>query len=246
MATTQPTADPRVADLVRAGRVRVALYVPNYTKDPATGMLHGWAPDVVRALGDRLGIEGEPVEHPHPPAAMASLKAGACDAAIIGIVPSRAVEIDYTPPLVEADYTIMAPPGSPYVSVADADRPGIGVAAVRNHASTIALGQIMKNVTFVYADMPTPTFEVLRSGNADLFASLRQVLLHYMPQLPGSRLFEGRYGFNSIGMAVPKGRSDRLAALGEFVEAAKASGLVQQAIDRSGWHGIRVAPPGGV
>ena len=52
-------------------------------------------------------------------------------------------------------------------------------------------------------------------------------------------------GFNSIGIAVPKGKSDRLAALCEFVEAAKASGLVQQAIDRSGWHGIRVVPPGG-
>jgi polar amino acid transport system substrate-binding protein len=87
---------------------------------------------------------------------------------------------------------------------------------------------------------------ILRSGNAELFASLRQVLLHYMPQLPGSRLFEGRYGFNSIGMAVPKGRSDRLAALCEFVEAAKGSGLVQRAIDSSGWHGIRVAPPAGV
>jgi polar amino acid transport system substrate-binding protein len=245
MATTHPAPDPRIADLVQASRVRVALYVPNYIKDPATGVLRGWAPDVVRALGDRFGIEGEPVEHPHPPAAMASLKAGTCDAAIIGIVPSRAVEIDYTPPLVEADYTIMAPAGSPYVSVADADRPCVRVTAVRNHASTIALSQIMKNVTFVYADMPTPTFGILRNGSADLFASLRQVLLHYMPQLPGSRLFEGRYGFNSIGMAVPKGKSDRLAALREFVEAAKASGLVQQAIDRSGWHGIRVAPPGG-
>jgi polar amino acid transport system substrate-binding protein len=239
---TQPSSDPRVADFIKAGQVRVALYIPNYIKDSATGELRGWAPDVVRALGERLRIPGVPVEHPHPPAAMVSVKAGTCDAAIIGIVPSRAVEIDYTGPLVEADYTIMAPAGSPYFSITDVDRPEVRVAVVRDHASTIALRQIMKQATFVYADMPRPTFEILRSGNADLFASLREVLTKYSAELPGSRLFEGRYGFNAIGMAVAKGKSERLAYLREFVEASKASGLVQQAIDHSGWHGIKVAP----
>ena len=242
MSQVEQSPDSRVADLVSAGKVRVALYIPNYTKDPVTGILHGWAPDLVRALGDYLHIEGLPLEHPHPPAAMASLKSGAADAAIIGIVASRAVEIDYTPPLVEADYTLMAPAGSPYFTIADADRPDVRIAAVRNHASTIALGQLIKNAMFVYADTPDPTFELLRNGKADLFASLREVLARCTAQLLGSRLFEGRYGFNSIGMAVSKGKTERLAVLSEFVEAAKASGLVRQAIDRSGWRGLQVAP----
>jgi polar amino acid transport system substrate-binding protein len=235
-------SDPRIADLVQAGKVRVALYVPNYVKDPDTGELLGWAPDVVRALGAHFGIVGVPLEHPHPPAAMASLKSGAADAAILGIVASRAADVDYTAPLVEADYTILAPAGSPYRNLADADRPGVRIAAVRNHASTMALAQIVKHATFLYADMPDPTFEILRSGNADLFASLRQVLLQYSAQLPGSRLFDGRYGFNSIGIALPQGMPGRLAAMNEFVEDAKSSGLVRQAIDRSGWSGIQVAP----
>jgi polar amino acid transport system substrate-binding protein len=176
MSQVMASPDSRVADLVSAGKVRVALYIPNYTKDPVTGVLSGWAPDLVRALGDYLHIEGVPLEHPHPPAAMASLKSGAADAAIIGIVASRAVEIDYTAPLVEIDYTLMAPAGSPYFTIADADRPDVRIAAVRNHASTIALGQLIKNATFVYADTPDPTFELLRSGKADLFASVREVL----------------------------------------------------------------------
>ena len=242
MSQAVQSPDPRVADLIGAGEVRVALYIPNYTKDPVTGALRGWAADLVRALGDYLRIEGVPLEHPHPPAAMASLKSGAADAAIIGIVASRAVEIDYTPPLVEADYTIMVPAGSPYFTIAEADRPDVRIAAVRNHASTIALSQLVKNATFVYADTPDPTFELLRSGKADLFASLREVLTNYGAQLPGSRLFEGRYGFNSIGMAVAKGKTERLAVLREFVETAKASGLVGQAINRSGWRGLQVAP----
>ena len=40
-AVAQQTADPRVADLVRAGRVRLGLFLPLWAKDPATGELKG-------------------------------------------------------------------------------------------------------------------------------------------------------------------------------------------------------------
>ena len=242
MPQALPSADPRVADLMKAGRIRVALYVPQYNKDTATGELRGWPIDLVAALGARIGVQGIPVEHPKPANALDSIASGACDAGIIGIEAERATKVDYSPPIVEADYTLLAPPASPYRSIADADRPGVRIAAVRHHASTIALQKIIKHAAFVYADMPEPTFQILQSGEADLFASLHEVLRHYVARFPGSRVWEGRYGFNSLGLAVPKGHAARLAFLSEFAEHAKASGIVQDAIDRSGWSGIRVAP----
>jgi polar amino acid transport system substrate-binding protein len=242
MTERQPSADPRVADLFQAGRIRIALYVPQYHKDPVTGALSGWPIDLVAALGERIGIVGAPVEHPNPADALASIVAGTCDAGIIGIEAERATRLDYTAALVEADYTLLAPAGSPYQTLADADRPGVRIAAVRHHASTIALAKIINHATLVYADTPAATSAIFQNGGADLFASLREVLRHYVERLPGSRLFPGRYGYNPIGMAVTKGRAARLACLSEFVEDAKASGLVQSAIDRSGWTGIRVAP----
>jgi polar amino acid transport system substrate-binding protein len=242
MTDAAHATDPRVADLKRAGKVRVALYLPQYTNDPGTGALRGWAVDLVHALGADLGVTGVPVENPHPPAAMACLKSGAADAAMLGIVASRGAEVDFSPPLVEADYSCLIPAGSAIRSVADADCPGVRIAAVRGHASTLALGRIVKHATFVYADTPDPTFEIFRRGDADLFVSLHEVLLGYARKLPGSRVLPERYGFNSIGLAVPKGQSERLACLSEFVERAKASGVVQQAIERSGWRGARVAP----
>jgi polar amino acid transport system substrate-binding protein len=242
MTRAPPSADPRVADLLKAGVIRVALYVPQYNKDPVTGALSGWPIDLVAALGRQIGIQGLPVEHPNPADALASVAGGGCDAGIIGIEAERATKIDYTPPLVEADYTVLAPASSPYQSLADADQPGVQIAAVRHHASTIALATIIKHATLVYADTPAATFAIFQSGDADLFASLREVLRHYAVRLPGSRLFAGRYGFNPIGMAVPKGHAARLAYLSAFVEDAKASGLVQRAIDRACWRGIRVAP----
>jgi polar amino acid transport system substrate-binding protein len=94
----------------------------------------------------------------------------------------------------------------------------------------------------VYAATPEPTFELLRTEQADAFASIRAVLLGYAPKLPGSRVLEDHYGANLLGMAVPKGQVARLAYIGEFIEQAKASGLVQQAIERSGLPGHQVAP----
>ena len=69
------------------------------------------------------------------------------------------------------------------------------------------------------------------------------MVLMYSTQLPGSRVLAERYGFNLLAIAVPKGQAGRLAYLTEFVEQAKASGLVQRVLDRAGWRGVRVAPP---
>jgi len=46
-----------------------------------------------------------------------------------------------------------------------------------------------------------------------------------------------------VAMAVPKGQAGRLAYISEFIEEAKASGLVQRAIERAGHAGSQVAPP---
>lgn len=243
MTQAEPSGDPRVADLVKTGVIRVALYVPQYEKDPVTGALRGWPIDLVAALGERIGVRAVPVEHPNPANALDSIASGACDAGIIGIEAVRAERVDYSPPLVEADYTLLAPAGSPYQTVAEADRPGVRIAAVRHHASTIALAKLIRHATLVFADMPEPTFALLQRGDADLFASLHEVLRHYLGRLPGSRLLAGRYGFNPIGMAVPKDHAARLAYLRAFVEEAKTSGLVARAIGGSGWQGIQVAPP---
>ena len=45
-------------------------------------------------------------------------------------------------------------------------------------------------------------------------------------------------------MCAAKGQEARLAYVSEFVEGAKASGLVQKAIDRASERGVTVSPLG--
>jgi polar amino acid transport system substrate-binding protein len=229
-------------DVVQSGRIRVALYPPTYSRDPRSGELSGWTIDVIRALGERLGVEAQPIERQTPPESVACLVAGGCDVAILGIEPARAAQVDFTPPLVELDYSLLVPAGVSDRSLADLDRPGMRIAAVRGHASTLELERQLVHAELVYAEMLEPAFAIFRQGKADAFASVQEILLRYSEKLPGLRVLDGRYGSNLIGIASPKGHPDRLAWISAFVEEAKASGLVQQALNRMGWSGARVAP----
>jgi polar amino acid transport system substrate-binding protein len=241
MAAAQQSPDKRVADLVQAGQIQVGLFDPQFIKDPKTGELRGVWSEMAKALAARIGIRLVLLEHATPPLAVECLKAGACDLLFLPLDARAANAGDFSPPIFQFEYTLLVPADSLIRSIADADRPAIRIAAVRNHASTVTLIPLLKQAEFIYAETPDTTFELLRSGRASAFASTRPTLLKYSAQLPGSRVLESHYGANINRMVVPKGNTGRLAYVSEFVEDAKASGLVQKAIDRVGPRGITVA-----
>ena len=245
LACAQPAPDPRVADLVRTGKLRVALFLPQYTKDPATGAIHGEVHlvDTAGALAARLGVEMVLVPLATPTAAVEGLNTGTCDVAFLGINPARAAVVGLSPPFVEMDYTLLVPANSAIRSFADADRPGVRISAVRNHASTTALAGKLTQAQLVYADTPDPAFDLLKSGLADAWASVGFVLQSYSGKLPGSRVLDDRYGASREAMAVAKSQTGWLAYIGEFIEEAKATGVIQRAVEKGGLRGVHVAPP---
>ncbi len=236
-------ADPRVADLVRAGKVRVGLFLPQYDKGPGRLKTTVWV-EAARAYAARVGVPLVIVEHATPPEAIACLKAGSCDQLFLPL-DARAAEIgDFSNPIFQFDYTLMVPAGSPIATVADADRPGIRIAAVRNHASTNELVRQVKQAEFVYAETPEQAFALMSDGKADVMASTRLVLLDFSAKLAGAHVLADRYGANMNRIVVPKGKTEWRAYANEFVEEAKASGAVQQFIERGGTRGVAVAPLG--
>jgi len=242
-----PAADPRVAGLVQAGKIRLAVFLPQYTEDPASGEIRGVgtgfvAVELARALAARIGIEMQIIGYPTPSRTVECLKARDCDLAFMGIEPSRAAEVDFTPAVVQFDYTYLVPAGSTILTTKDADRPGIRIAVVRNHASTLTLGRMVRHAELLAADIPDAAFDLLRGGKAHAFAAPREPLLDYAATLPGARVLDDAYGVNNIGVAIPKGEAGRLAYISEFLDAAKASGLVRDAIERGGLPTFRVVP----
>jgi polar amino acid transport system substrate-binding protein len=243
-AAAQQASDARVADLAQSGKLRVGLFPPQYVKDTTTGRPKSAWVEIARALAAQIGVEPVLVEHPTPIKDIECLKARECDVILLPF-DARAADVgDFSSPYMQFEYTLLVPAGSSIRRFEDADRAGVRIAAVRNHASTNTLAPLLKRAELVYAETPDPAFDLLRDGKAQVMASTRPTLLDYSAQLPGSRVLDDHYGANLNRIVILKGNAARLAYINEFVEHAKASGLVQKAIDSAGPVGLTVAPPG--
>ncbi len=240
----QQARDPRVADLVQAGKLRVGLGLGSAVlaiKDPATGEVRGPALDLARALAARIGVEVQPVQYEPPDLLLKGARTNAWDVAFLQFYPTRASEADFSPPYLRGDVTCLVLASSPIRTAVDVDQPGVRI--VMTHVSpTAGYPLVLKHAQLVYADTIPAALDMVRTGRADAQAAPRPLLLAEVAQPPGFRVLEGQLGFFSYAALVPKGHADRLAYVSEFIEDAKASGLVKQIIERYGLQGVEVSP----
>lgn len=246
IAKAQQTSDPRVADLVRTGKLRVGIGLANLgsaIKDPATGELRGIAADLARALAARIGVALQPVEYPRPGAVLDGASTDAWDVAFLLVIdPARSAMADVSPPYMQSDFSYLLPAASSIRNLADADQAGIRIAVPRGDAVDLALSRLLKQATLVRVDNQAAGVALLRAGQVSAYAAPRPVLLELSTQLPGSHVIEKAFATITFAAFVPKGHMGHLAYVSEFLEAAKASGAVQQFIERTGLRGFKVAP----
>jgi polar amino acid transport system substrate-binding protein len=245
IAKAQQTSDPRVADLVRTGKLRVGIGLANLgsaIKDPATGELRGIAADLARALAARIGVALQPVEYPRPGAVLDGASTDAWDVAFLVIDPARSAMADVSPPYMQSDFSYLLPAASSIRNLTDADQTGIRIAVPRGDAVDLALSRLLKRATLVRVDNQAAGVALLRAGQVSAYAAPRPVLLELSAQLPGSHVIGEAFATIAFAAFVPKGHAGHLAYVSEFLEEAKASGAVQQFIERTGLRGFKVAP----
>ncbi len=241
----EPSSDPRVADLVATGKIRVGLGLGNHAsayKNPTTGEMHGVAADLARALAARIGIALEMVEYPRPGAVFDGARTGAWDVTFLVVDPLREAAADASPPYMWSEFTYLVPAGSPIHHVAEADRPGIKIGVPRGDAVDLSLSRILKRAQLVRADSQTAGIDLLRRGAINAYAAPRSSLLVLSARVPGSHVLADAFAKMSWAAFVPKGHDGRLAYVTAFIEQAKADGMVAQFIAREGLHGIEVTP----
>src|SRR5437870_9925464 len=94
--------DPRVADLVKARAVRVALDVGNpllAARSPVTAEYRGLTVGVANALAVRIGVAPRLLPYTEPPEILDALKDKALDVGFLAIDPVRAAVVDFSPAL---------------------------------------------------------------------------------------------------------------------------------------------------
>jgi polar amino acid transport system substrate-binding protein len=239
-----PPVDPGVAALTAAGAIRLALFLPQYAEDAAglrgigTGFI---AIETMGALASRLGIAARIIKYPSPKDAVTGLQGGGCDVVFLGIEPSRVAVVDFSPPLFQFDYSLLVPASATIGSLEEADQSGQRVGLVDGHASALALRRIVTRAELISVELPEEAYALLKDGRVDALAFPRDQLLEFAERLPGTRVLAKGYGVNRVGMAVAKGSAGLLSYLSDFATEAKATGLVQRAIERGGLRGFDVA-----
>ena len=238
--------DPRIAPLVKTGVVRVALDVANpllAVQDLITTEYRGVTGGLANALAARIGVTLRVVAYSIPPEIMLALRDKALDAGFLAIDPTRAAVVDFSPALITVDNAYLIDPGSTIQEVGELDAAGVRIAVVSGYGPDLFLSRVLRRARVVRSTSLASALDLVIAGQADAVAGPLPSLRAQTPRLPGARLLVDRFIGESYGIAVPKGQAAWLAYVTEFVEEAKASGLVQHGIDDLALQGVHVAPP---
>jgi polar amino acid transport system substrate-binding protein len=245
-STAQTPQAPEAREaLAPTGTLRVALQQANplnVIQDAASGEMMGVGLDLGQELARRIEAPFEPVLYPSIGALLDGGKAGEWDVGFFGFSPARAEEWDFTALHVEVEFGYLVPTGSGIATMADVDQPGVRIAVQENSGPDVFLTRTLEHAELVRAASNPAALDAVKAGEADAMGSIKPVLFELASGLPGSRVLDDRPGIDPHAMALPQGRELGVAYARQFIEDAKAEGLVQAAIERAGVGGVVVAP----
>lgn len=233
------------SEIAPMGKLRVGIQTgaPILATRARDGSVNGVSVDLGKFIAERLGVSFEPVLYANEGAYAQSFGKGEWDIAIWGRDPLQE-KTDLTPDFMVADAMYIAAPGREYADASQIDRPGVKVGVARDGGSEQRLSRTLKSAELVRVPGGVSNaIETLRSGKADVWASNPGTLQAVADGLPGAKVVPGAYSTARYAVGLPKGRSAAAQArLAEIVKEAKSAGVVQKAIERAGFKGVRVAP----
>jgi len=234
-------------ELIPSGTLRFGVaFAPKmsalFVVKDADGSPRGITADLGEALAQKLGAPIEFMVAPNTGVLTDALADAKIDAAFMPVDDERRKRLDFGPmyALVESTYMVTAASG--IKTLAEVDRLGVRVIGVANTTTIRAAGRTLKSVQPIAATSIDDALVMLREERADAFALGRDSLPDFVAMFPGSRIVDGGFQQTGIAIAVPKGRSAALAYVTEFMNEAKASGLVRRVMDRAGMKDLPVAP----
>jgi len=233
-----------LSQLAPTGTLRAGINLGNFllvTGRSASGEPEGVAPGMARAIADRLGVPIRYVPYPKPGELADAAGSGAWDIGLIGAEPARAERIAFTAAYAEIEATYLVPPGSAIASVAEVDRPGVRIAVTARAAYDLWLERNIRAATLVRSDSLDGAYQRFVDDGLEVLAGLRPRLLADAEALPGSRILPGQFTAVQQAVGTARGNAAGAAFLRDFVEEAKASGLVARLIEQHKVRGLSVA-----
>jgi polar amino acid transport system substrate-binding protein len=231
--------------LAPTGSLRIAVYAGSPTslvRQPGSDEARGMSVDIGRELAARLGVPARIVEFERVEQVIDALRSAQADMTITNASAARAAVVDFTEPLVALELGYLVLPGSPFTAIDEVDRAGVRVGVSQGSSSQAALTRAYRAASVVPAPSLKAAAEMLSDRRIDAFATNKGVLFQMADGLAGARVLDGRWGAESLAIAVPKGREAGKEWLERFAASARRQGLVQRAAQRAGLRGLVDTP----
>jgi len=210
-------------------------------------VLGGIGEPIGQFIAGRLGATFQPVHYGNPQLYEASFGKNEWDIALGPRVLAPADKADVTSDVWLIELLYLAAPRHVFANPAEVDHEGVKVATIQNSPSDRVLTRTLKTAEIVRLPLgpnfPGDAIELLRSGKADVFGADSGLISAIAQGYPDARIVSGSFSIVRAAIALPKGRSPAAQArLLELVNEAKATGVVERAIQQTGLTtGVRVA-----
>lgn len=234
--------------LAPTGTLRIAVAIaptPSAqfaVKDGET--IKGVAVTLGRALAEKMGVPAEILPHNGSGEIQNSAADGKWDVAFLPVDDERKKFVDFGNAYHLLQSTFLVAPGAKIASVAEANAKGVGIGGVANTATFRAAIKATPNATHVEFAKVDAAAAAMLEGHIAAIALSRESLGGLAKKIPGARILDDAFLNSSTAVCVPKGRPAALAYAGDFIEEAKASGLVRRALDEMGLTASQIAPAG--
>jgi polar amino acid transport system substrate-binding protein len=234
--------------LAPTGKLRIAIAVsPSPSAQFAIrdgDTFRGVAVTLGQTLAGKLGVEAQLVPHQASGEIQNSAADNKWDVAFLPVDDERKKHVDFGNAYHLLQSTFLVTPSSKIRSVADANAGGVGIGGVANTATFRAAKKATPNATHIDFSGVDAAVAALREGRIEAIALSRESLAGLVDKVPGARILDDAFLNSSTAVCVPKGKPAALAYVSEFIEEAKASGLVRKALDEMGLTASQVAPAG--
>ena len=233
------------SDLAPTGTFRVGMNGNNdsLVMRNADGTVSGLSAELGKFIAAKIGTPYEAVVYDSAAPFTASFHQSEWDIILTGKNAVVAKLLDFNADLFHVEYVYVSAPGREFANPGEVDRPGVRIAVPRNASADVYLSRTLKSAQLVRVDGDVNVAsEMLRAGQADVYASSINSGGALAKRMPGAKVV-GPFQTVVFAVAVQKGRSPAAhEQLARWIGEAKASGLVQSALDRAGAKGVRVVP----
>ncbi|MEX5548179.1 ABC transporter substrate-binding protein [Pseudomonas pergaminensis] len=233
---------PRLLAPIGVLRASINVGNPILARLDDVGQAAGVSVDLAHAFAAELGLTLQLCVFKSAGESVAAVCAGRADFGFFAIDPARDEQLAFTKPYVLIEGCYLVREDSPLDDNAQVDMPGIELVVGKGSAYDLYLTRELKHATIVRSPTSPTVVETFLASGANVAAGVKQQLEFDAARFPGLRLLPGRFMQIRQAMGVPRAYGKEAAdVLHQFVERAKASGFVAEALERHGIVGATVA-----